>query len=1075
MAKLTAAQVDVKFSSSGAEGVKNDLNDVDKAVSNINSRGGFFKSILSGAIADTAGQYFTSLTDSLVGFGKSMIDQHSNMEAINQRLVTITGSTERATEIMNNMKKLAATSPFEFPELADAAARLEAFGQSAEKWMPVIGDTAAATNKSVTQVTEAILDAQTGEFERLKELGIKTTVEGDKIRFSFMRNGKMMSVEAENNSESISNAIMGIFSQNYSGAMEGLSNTFIGRLSNLKDNVNALLMQATEPIFKGLSSAIGGANKYLDAFTTRLEQGQGVVHSLLWASVDTLRNWSEGLGLGDEWATKITPAIKNIEAGWKRLQSVGRSVGNALKRALGSVFEFLAQHMDYVVIAGKALLIVLGGLAGMAVVGAVMAVISAVLGSVLIPILAITAAVAVLLVAWDKNWFGIRDKTAAVWAVIEPIFDSIKDAVKWIADGFDTGGWGEAWDRTKSVAQDAWNAIKNMVSNIDWGGLLQSSLSVLSGIGTWILNALSGAGNAIADWFSDQFGGVDWAALALGAVDSLAGAVGTAMETAADIASKILDWFTAQIDAVDWSSLGSKVATLLVGAIKGVVALDGLALWMWLKILDAISEIDWGSLASSIKDFLLTAIMALVDFFLGLSDTLYDELVTQITNIDWEALKTVVSDMASGIWDPIADFLSDTVDEARGYISDLIDAYNAIPVLPDIPNPFKEVTAGAREANTVAGDFKTTLEGVLWEKRRGGAIGASGNMNLPGTQPMETAGFGVDTSALGGDSKGGGVLSGLTKLAATAKTAWASIKQDTDAGARAVREGAISIPPTLGTMGQGFVTASTTSRSSLSSLASEALSRAQSIKSDLISNVTTAQTSTVSQFSSMNTQSVAQLLGMRLAAVMQLALFASSASTQGQAFSANLTTAVASGVSQLRDILSQVIGIVRSVGGSAANEAYAFGANISRGFANGMLAYLSVIRNAATQMVNAATTAIHIAGMFGSPSKVSGQYGSWYGEGFVNKMLDKIPDVRRAASRLFGAANPSSYPGLVPQPMMGYTGSGTVVNNYYEDVKVMTTEEWEAYKQRSDKGATVYDTMVVGGGSRQYYRKGTVR
>lgn len=46
-------------------------------------------------------------------------------------------------------------------------------------------DLALSTNKSLDQLAEGILDAQTGEFERLKEFGITAAKAGDQITFSF--------------------------------------------------------------------------------------------------------------------------------------------------------------------------------------------------------------------------------------------------------------------------------------------------------------------------------------------------------------------------------------------------------------------------------------------------------------------------------------------------------------------------------------------------------------------------------------------------------------------------------------------------------------------------------------------------------------------------------------------------------------------------------------------------------------------------------------------------------------------------------------------------------------------------
>ena len=51
--------------------------------------------------------------------------------------------------------------------------------------MRKLGDLASSTGKDFDQLAEAIIDAQTGEFERLKEFGIRASKQGDEVKFTF--------------------------------------------------------------------------------------------------------------------------------------------------------------------------------------------------------------------------------------------------------------------------------------------------------------------------------------------------------------------------------------------------------------------------------------------------------------------------------------------------------------------------------------------------------------------------------------------------------------------------------------------------------------------------------------------------------------------------------------------------------------------------------------------------------------------------------------------------------------------------------------------------------------------------
>lgn len=96
-----------------------------------------------------------------------------DLETYKAQLETATGSTEKAAELMKNAIAMANKTPFEGGELVEATAMLEAMGMDSKKWLTYAGNMAGATGKDIMQATEAIIDAQSGEWERMKEFGIK--------------------------------------------------------------------------------------------------------------------------------------------------------------------------------------------------------------------------------------------------------------------------------------------------------------------------------------------------------------------------------------------------------------------------------------------------------------------------------------------------------------------------------------------------------------------------------------------------------------------------------------------------------------------------------------------------------------------------------------------------------------------------------------------------------------------------------------------------------------------------------------------------------------------------------------
>jgi hypothetical protein len=81
-------------------------------------------------------------------------------------------------------------------------------------------------------------DAAQGEFERLKEFGVRAAVEGDNVTFSWMENGKQMQATTQKTQESITSTLDKVFTR-FKGGMEEQSKTWEGMMSNLEDTTTS--------------------------------------------------------------------------------------------------------------------------------------------------------------------------------------------------------------------------------------------------------------------------------------------------------------------------------------------------------------------------------------------------------------------------------------------------------------------------------------------------------------------------------------------------------------------------------------------------------------------------------------------------------------------------------------------------------------------------------------------------------------------------------------------------------------------------------------------------------------------
>lgn len=145
-----------------------------KMVSNIMNAVGSFT--LKGIEKAFTGLKVTA-TASLAAVGASLtagLSEGLDYEKYRVQLQTATKDTEKTTKLMKNAIDYANKTPFETGEIIEATSKFEAMGLSAEKWLGITADMAGATSKDMIQAVEAIIDAvASGEFERLKEFGIK--------------------------------------------------------------------------------------------------------------------------------------------------------------------------------------------------------------------------------------------------------------------------------------------------------------------------------------------------------------------------------------------------------------------------------------------------------------------------------------------------------------------------------------------------------------------------------------------------------------------------------------------------------------------------------------------------------------------------------------------------------------------------------------------------------------------------------------------------------------------------------------------------------------------------------------
>jgi len=214
---------------------------------------------------------------------KSITSTVVSFEKLRASLYTVTGSAENADIAFQNIKDFATSTPYQVENITEAFIRLKALGLDASnESLTSFGNTASAMGKDIIQFIEAVADASTGEFERLKEFGIKASQEGDNVAFTFQG----VTTTVKKNADEIQQYLKGIGDVQFAGAMEKQMATLGGAFSNLGDS----LSQLSDEIGKaGLSAFLADSSRYISDFTNKLSESI--------AKADDATNVFERLGI----------------------------------------------------------------------------------------------------------------------------------------------------------------------------------------------------------------------------------------------------------------------------------------------------------------------------------------------------------------------------------------------------------------------------------------------------------------------------------------------------------------------------------------------------------------------------------------------------------------------------------------------------------------------------------------------------------------------------------------------------------------------------------------------------------
>lgn len=278
---------------------------------------------------------------------------NAEFDRLHAGLVTVTGSLPQANAEFARLEEFATRTPYQLTEVVTAFNRLSALNLDASSAsLESYGNTASAMGKSMMDMIEAVADASTGEFERLKEFGIKARQEGDKVIFTF----RGVSTEVSKDATAIQQYLLKIGQTDFAGGMARQMDTIGGAASNFADQYDKMVRTVGQklPIQEGIETATA-ALKLLTENLDAVAVGFGVMAAsaatqTIIANIGAITTAVRTLAASTALATGGMSLLLGVGA--VALYEAGTMLADALDEtgesaaAAGGAMEMMASHAN---------------------------------------------------------------------------------------------------------------------------------------------------------------------------------------------------------------------------------------------------------------------------------------------------------------------------------------------------------------------------------------------------------------------------------------------------------------------------------------------------------------------------------------------------------------------------------------------------------------------------------------------------------------------------------------------------------------------------------------------------------
>jgi len=402
-----------------------------------------------------------------IGIGAALalpLKAAADMESMNIALQTsFQGNQKEARAAFDAINKFASATPYGLEEVMTGFIKLKNMGlDPSQEALTAYGNTASAMGKSLNDMVEAVADAATGEFERLKEFGIKAKSEGDNVTFTFQG----VKTTVGKNAKEIEQYLKFVGNVKFAGGIEAQSKSVKGMLSTLRDGVVMTASKIGTTMLPRLKELMNQVTPVVDRISAWVSRNPRLTETILKAAAAAM-------------ALSFAIAAASFAfGGIFKVISAGMAVINAY-RALMITVTAVQTAMAFSAMSGAT---------GIGILSAALK--AANLAFLTSPIFWVVAAIAVAAFLIIKYWEPIKKFFAGLWDGIKAIFFKALDFIKkWGLLFLGPIGWIiMAWkavpDKFKNIGADIINGL--------WNGIKSKAMALfdfVKGIGKGIATA----------------------------------------------------------------------------------------------------------------------------------------------------------------------------------------------------------------------------------------------------------------------------------------------------------------------------------------------------------------------------------------------------------------------------------------------------------------------------------------------------------------------------------------------------------------------------------------------------------